>query len=141
MNRRVTIRVFDVGQGFGTSASVVLTSAPSCPVLHVTNVFPYGFRSQAYGAAEQWAVDHGYMPPDAVRARVHEQGNGLPEVGDYCGGWGQLYRIISRGGPIQTGHALGNWAYYLAVPADWSECPEGAEHTACVAHVDDGSDA
>lgn len=74
-----------------------------------------------------------------MRARVHEQGNGLPDVGDYCGGGGYLYRIESIDSRIQTDGAQGNYVYCTVSEADWSDCSEGDEHSALV-QLEDESD-
>jgi hypothetical protein len=67
-----------------------------------------------------------------VKARIYEQGNGLPGPGDYCGGNGQLYRVESIDGRIVTGDPQGNHVDATVEEADWDDCSEGDEHTARV---------
>jgi len=67
-----------------------------------------------------------------TKAIVIEQGNGLPDVGDYCSGDGQLWLIESIDSRIQTDSAMGNYVYATVSGADYSECNESAEHTARV---------
>jgi len=67
-----------------------------------------------------------------VKARVYEQGNGLPDVGDYCAGGGHLYLIESIDSRIQTDSAQGNYFFATVSEADWSDCSEADEHTALV---------
>ena len=65
-------------------------------------------------------------------ATIYEQGNGLPEAGDYCGGEGRLWLIESIDSRIQTGDPAGNYVYATVTEADWDDCSEGDEHTARV---------
>ena len=66
------------------------------------------------------------------KATIYEQGNGLPEKGDYCGGEGYLWLIESIDSRIQTGDPQGNHVLATVSLADWSDCPEGEEHSARV---------
>jgi len=70
-------------------------------------------------------------------ATIYEQGNGLPEVGDYVGGRGYLYRIESIDSRIETS-ARGNCVRATVVDADWDDCSEEDEHTA-LCQVDEDS--
>ena len=70
-------------------------------------------------------------------ATIYEQGNGLPEVGDYCGGAGQLWLVESIDSRIQTGDPCGNCVLVTVSLADWSDCAEGDEHTARVVVSDE----
>jgi hypothetical protein len=72
-----------------------------------------------------------------VKATIYEQGNGLPDVGDYCGGGGYLYRVISIDSRIQTGNARGNYVHATVELADWEDCSEENEHTALVQVADE----
>ena len=68
-------------------------------------------------------------------ARVLEQGNGFPNVGDYAPGTdGELYRI-TRMSRIHTGNSSGasNYVYAVVELADWGDCEEGDESTCQVA--------
>jgi hypothetical protein len=65
-------------------------------------------------------------------ATIYEQGNGLPEEGDYCGGEGCLWLVESIDSRIQTGDPAGNYVYATVTEADWDDCSEGDEHTARV---------
>lgn len=65
-------------------------------------------------------------------ATIYEQGNGLPEEGDYCGGEGCLWLVESIDSRIQTGDPSGNYVYATVTEADWADCSEGDEHTARV---------
>ena len=51
MASNITITVKTIGQAFGCQG--VFTRGPA--TLHVTRLYPYGQRSNAYAAAEQWA--------------------------------------------------------------------------------------
>lgn len=65
-------------------------------------------------------------------ATLSERGNGLPDVGDYVpGDDGQLYRVTERG-QLNTGLRPGesNWCRAVVELVDWSDCPDGEEHTA-----------
>lgn len=74
-------------------------------------------------------------------ATIYEQGNGLPEAGDYCGGEGQLWLIESIDSRIQTGESgCGNWVYATVSEADWDDCDEGDEHSARVTVLTDAND-
>lgn len=68
-------------------------------------------------------------------ATIYEQGNGLPEAGDYCAGEGLLWLVESIDSRIQTGDTCGNYVYATVTEADWSDCPEDEEHTARVVTV------
>lgn len=65
-------------------------------------------------------------------ARIYEQGNGFPAPGDYCSGEGRLWAVESIDSHTRTGYPAGNWVYATVSEADWSDCPEDAEHTALV---------
>jgi hypothetical protein len=69
-------------------------------------------------------------------ARIIEQGNGFPEVGDYCSGNGQLYEITEILGRIQTDDNRGNYFLAEVEEADYSDCSEEDEHSALVALED-----
>lgn len=74
------------------------------------------------------AIDDG-----ARAAIVREEGNGFPNVGDYVPGEGNLWQIKSLGADIRTGApGQANWIDAVVVPADWDDCPEGAEFPADV---------
>lgn len=68
----------------------------------------------------------------AITANIVEQGNGFPSVGDYVVGEGQLYRVLSTGSRIHTDGRRGNYVTARVEEADWSDCPEGDEHSAMV---------
>ena len=71
------------------------------------------------------------MTTETVEARIEECGNGLPDVGDYVPGTdGELYRVVTFRGPIQTGRSpgAGNWILAQVESVDWADCEEGAEH-------------
>ena len=53
----ITITVRTVGQAFGCEG--VVTRGRD--TLHVTRLYPYGQRANAYAAAEQWALDQGRL--------------------------------------------------------------------------------
>lgn len=72
-----------------------------------------------------------------MRALVYEQGNGLPEVGDYCAGSGSLYLIESVDSRVQTDSPRGNYVYATVTVADWCECAEDDEHTALVQIIEE----
>jgi hypothetical protein len=76
-----------------------------------------------------------------MRAKIIEQGNGLPEVGDYCSGNCQLYLIESIDSRIQTDDARGNYFFATVEEADYEDCPEEDEHTALVVPYDDDLEA
>lgn len=63
--------------------------------------------------------------------RIVEMGNGLPDVGDYVGGGGYLYRVLDIG-RTETGRSPGAGAWCLArlELVDWEDCPEGDEFPA-----------
>lgn len=67
------------------------------------------------------------------QAIIIEQGNGYPDVGAYVSGAGELYRVMTIETHIHTGDSRGNYVYATVEPASWSDCPEGAEHSARVA--------
>lgn len=67
-----------------------------------------------------------------INATIYEQGNGLPQAGDYCGGEGCLWLIESIDSRIHTGDPRGNYVYATVSEADWDDCDEGDEHTALV---------
>lgn len=73
-----------------------------------------------------------------MRALIYEQGNGLPEAGDYCAGGGYLYRVESVDGRIQTDSAIGNYVLATVSQADWEDCEEADEHTAYVRVLEGG---
>ena len=66
-------------------------------------------------------------------ATIIEQGNGLPDAGEYCSGGGSLYRVI-RTSRIHTGDrpGAGNYVYAEVELADYADCSEEDEHTALV---------
>ena len=75
------------------------------------------------------------MNTTTMSATIEERGNGLPDAGDYVpGDDGQLYRVVSTDGSVQTGRAPGrpNWIRATVAPADWSDCEEDAEFPAMV---------
>lgn len=74
-------------------------------------------------------------------SRVIEQGNGLPDVGDYCSGAGSLWRIVSMS-RIHTGNSpgAGNYVYAEVEPADYEDCAEEDEHSALVVPDEDGDE-
>ena len=51
-----TIKVRSIGQAFTCDAQVIVGGK----VLHTTREYPHGQRGNAYAAAEEWAVEHGY---------------------------------------------------------------------------------
>jgi hypothetical protein len=67
-----------------------------------------------------------------ISANIYEQGNGLPEAGDYCAGEGQLWLVESIDSRIQTGGPQGNYIHATVSEANWSDCSEADEHTARV---------
>lgn len=67
-----------------------------------------------------------------TKAIIIEQGNGLPEVGDYCSGEGQLWLIESIDSRIQTDGHSGHYVHATVTAADYSDCSEENEHTALV---------
>jgi hypothetical protein len=54
----VTIRTRTVGQSFGCEGQIVASNGR---VLATTRVFPHGFDSNAYQAAESLAAERGYV--------------------------------------------------------------------------------
>lgn len=65
-----------------------------------------------------------------ISAVIEEQGNGLPDEGDYVihSKSGSLYRVVSFEGRIFTGPpGSGNRIHAILAPADWDDCPEGEE--------------
>lgn len=74
-----------------------------------------------------------------MKAAIYEQGNGLPEPGDYCGGQGQLWLVESIDSRIHTGDPQGNWVWATVSEADWDDCRESEEHTARVSIEEDDS--
>ena len=73
-------------------------------------------------------------------ATIYEQGNGLPEAGDYCSGDGQLWFVVSVDSRIQTNGSQGNYVYATVSGADYSDCSEEDEHTARVVIETDSDD-
>lgn len=73
-----------------------------------------------------------YRRRGLAHVRIYEQGNGFPAAGDYCAGEGCLWLVKSIDSHIRTGDPSGNWVYATVSEADWSDCPEGDEHTARV---------
>jgi hypothetical protein len=68
-------------------------------------------------------------------ARIEEQGNGFPGVGDYCEGEGQLWRVLEMASRIQTGDAMrgdSNYVYACVEEADYADCRDSDVHTARV---------
>lgn len=60
-------------------------------------------------------------------AKIIEQGNGLPDCGDYVtGDDGELYVIIRIEDRINTGHhpGDGNWCRARVLPVDWDNVDE-----------------
>lgn len=77
-----------------------------------------------------------------MTAIIREQGNGLPDVGDYvAGNDGEVYRVLSIHGPIQTGRSpgAGDWVRAAVELADWDDVTDDTEPT-CTAVLDDGED-
>ena len=69
---------------------------------------------------------------DALEATIEERGNGFPDVGDYVpGDDGELYRVVSTDGRIQTGPAgAANWIRASVEAVEWDDCDEDAEFPA-----------
>lgn len=70
---------------------------------------------------------------DTHPAVITERGNGFPEVGDYVpGDDGEIYEVVELTDRIQTGSrpGEGNWVRARVRLADWSDCEDGAEHSA-----------
>lgn len=69
---------------------------------------------------------------NVVRATIEERGNGFPDVGDYVpGDDGELYRVVSTDGRIQTGPAgASNWIRASVEAVEWDDCDEEAEFPA-----------
>jgi len=68
-------------------------------------------------------------------ATIEEQGNGFPDVGDYCEGEGQLWHVMQLASRIQTGDAttgFADYVYALVEEADYADCDESDVHTARV---------
>lgn len=68
----------------------------------------------------------------AIKATIHERGNGLASVGDYVSGDdGEVYRVASLDSRIQTGRnpGAGNWQYASVELADWSDVTDDTEPT------------
>jgi len=63
-------------------------------------------------------------------ATIEEQGNGFPDVGDYCEGEGQLWHVLEMASRIQTGDT--NYVYARVESADYADCDESDVHTARV---------
>lgn len=76
----------------------------------------------------------------AITAIIREHGNGLPDVGDYVVAPvdGEVYRVLSIHGPIQTGRSpgAGNWVRATVALADWADVTDDTEPT-CTAVLDD----
>ena len=66
------------------------------------------------------------------QVKIFEQGNGLPEAGDFCMGGGQLYQVVSMDSRIQTGDVRGNWVYATVSQVPFHACEEADQHTARV---------
>lgn len=68
-----------------------------------------------------------------MKARITEQGNGFPDVGDYCTDGDSLYRVLSTESAIHTENSpRGNWITARVVAVDWSACSEAEQHSATV---------
>jgi hypothetical protein len=70
-----------------------------------------------------------------MNATIVELGNGLPTAGDYVpSSDGNLYRVVSIDGQIQTGRSAGagNWVLATVELADWGDCDEEDEFPASV---------
>ena len=66
--------------------------------------------------------------PTTRTGRIVERGNGLRS--EYaCDEHGDLYRVVSTHGPIETSGRAGNWLRAELAPADWTALDEGAEPT------------
>ena len=71
----------------------------------------------------------------AQNVTIEERGNGLPDVGDYVpGDDGNLWRIVSLIGSIQTGRYAGasNWVRATAEMVGWDDCEEENQFAAMV---------
>lgn len=74
-----------------------------------------------------------------ITAIIREHGNGLPDVGDFvAGNDGEVYRVLSIDGPIQTGRSpgAGHWVRATVALADWDDVTDDTEPT-CTAVLDD----
>lgn len=67
-----------------------------------------------------------------TNACIYEQGNGLPDEGDYCSGASALWRVVSIDSRIQTDSPRGNYVYATVEQVDWGDCSEADEHSARV---------
>jgi hypothetical protein len=67
-----------------------------------------------------------------IEAVICARGNGLPTVGAYVPGNGQLYRVMRLVGQIQTGRypGEGDWIRAEVEEADWADCEEADEFPA-----------
>lgn len=66
-------------------------------------------------------------------ARIIEDGNGFPDVGDYVpGDDGQLYRVVSTGSNIHTTGERANWITAQVEEADWDDCSASMQFQASV---------
>lgn len=72
------------------------------------------------------------MTNETKSARLIEQGNGFPRVGDYVAGGSDLYRVVAVDTSIQTTGLRGNWIGADVVAADWDDCDESDVHSARV---------
>jgi len=69
-----------------------------------------------------------------IECKIEERGNGWPNVGDYCAGGGELFRVVSIESTIHTPASPGapEWRYGAVEWADWEDCPESDQHSAAV---------
>jgi hypothetical protein len=81
---------------------------------------------------------------ETTEVRIVEQGNGLPDVGDYVPGPdGELYRVVAfHDGYIQTGRwpGEGDWIRAHVVRAALDDCAEGEEHPSVAVIPDEEDD-
>lgn len=68
----------------------------------------------------------------AIAADIYEQGNGLPDVGDYVSDGDDLFEIITIAGNIQTDSPRGNYVGATVKRVAWDACAEEDQHTARV---------
>lgn len=69
---------------------------------------------------------------DPIECIIKEQGNGMPDVGDYiAGSGGSLYRIVSMG-RLEAGAYPGTpyWCHGTVERVEWDACTEDEQHTA-----------
>jgi hypothetical protein len=67
-----------------------------------------------------------------MKAFIFEQGNGLPDAGDYCTDSDYLYRVQSIDSRIHLGDRRGNYVHAQVERVKWDACTQEDQHTAIV---------